>query len=176
MKITKRLIGKNGIRLLALLMAFSLGSSSLCLDTVYADKQTTLEFADKDPNVASSDGSKLQVYKDGVLYDAEVSTGGDWAENTVEGSYEPTLQALSIDEYNGDKESMTADSDLYTLTVSTGINPGTTVEYFAIRYTDENDAPQTKYIFTDDERAEMVQKYIGSSEPLTRLLPLWATP
>lgn len=164
MKITKRLIGKNGIRLLALLMAFSLGSSSLCLDTVYADEQTTLEFADKDPNVASSDGSKLQVYKDGVLYDAEVSTGGDWAENTVEGSYEPTLQALSIDEYNGDKESMTADSDLYTLTVSTGINPGTTVEYFAIRYTDENDAPQTKYIFTDDERAEMVQKYIGSSE------------
>ncbi len=71
-----------------------------------------------------------------------------WAEQTVVGMDQPTLQALTKEDFA--KHSayvVSGNENLYTLTASTGISPGSTVEYFAIRYIDNSNAPQTKYLF-----------------------------
>ena len=48
----------------------------------------------------------------------------------------------------------------YTLTVSTGISPGTNVEYFAVRYLDKKGNPQTKYIFPKTHSLKATHDFI----------------
>ena len=170
MKNRKSLLKRTLIRLLALMMTVSLVPSSLCLDVSAADaeqteqaaSQTASEEEDVPESESEDDSPTMEIYKNGEAYEAEIKSGGTWPDNTVTGSYEPTSQARKVEEYNSGRLSFDVSEDLYTLTVSTGISSGSSVEYFAIRYTDVNGAPQTKYIFPTAERREMVSDYIKS--------------
>ncbi len=170
MKIKKSLIGKFLIRLAALMITVSLVPSSLCLE-VHAEPESEQqtqaqqqaqerEAALQERNAQQTDASSMEIYKNGEVYQAEVKTGVSWDDNSVKGSTDPTSKALSAEEFNSGRPSLDAVDDLYTLTVSTGVKPGTTIQYFAIRYTDTNGAAQTKYIFPTKERQNMVSDYI----------------
>ncbi len=166
MKNPKSLIKKTLIRLLALMMTVSLVPSSLFLDVSAAEAGTDSAAAaeSQQPDESESDddskSGSMNVYKNGVAVATEITSGGSWPANTVTGSDEPTTKALSPEEYNSGRQTIDVTDTLYTLTVSTGISPGTSVEYFTLRYTDVNGAAQTKYIFPTRERQEMVSSYI----------------
>lgn len=170
MKTTRCIIGDKLIKLTALLAAIALVPSSLCLDTAYAAENNEETVTDVIEEKDYAEGNKMQFYKNGELYEVEATSGGDWPDDTVTGTDEPTLKARSIEEYNAQKVGGSISEDLYTLTVSTGINPGTSVEYFAIRYTDVNDTPQTKYIFANEERQKLVEDYIGILKTTRKVL------
>ena len=63
------------------------------------------------------------------------------------------------------------DGKYYTLTVSTGISPGTNVEYFAVRYLNDKGNPQTKYIFPKTHSLKATHDFIKSisSNAVSRL-------
>ena len=170
MTIRKSTIGKYAKKLLALVMAFSFVSSSLCLETVSASASESSSAEVPQANIISpassdTDGQdKMAVYKDGIKYETTISANSDWDETVVEGSTDPTVRAKSVEEYNGTVSPIPVNEDLYTLTVSTGINAGTSIEYFAIRYTDANDTPQTKYIFPTAETIKMNDAYLDKLE------------
>ena len=170
MKTTRCIIGDKLIKLTALLAAIALVPSSLCLDTAYAAENNEETVTDVIEEKDYAEGNKMQFYKNGELYEVEATSGGDWPDDTVTDTDEPTLKARSIEEYNAQKVGGSISEDLYTLTVSTGINPGTSVEYFAIRYTDVNDTPQTKYIFANEERQKLVEDYIGILKTTRKVL------
>lgn len=165
MKMKKSLMGKIIIRLAALMITVSLVPSSLCLDA-HAEPETQQqqeqerEAALQQRTEQQDDTPSMEIYKNGEVYKAQITSGGNWPDNAVTGDFKPTRKALTVEEYNSGKVSLNDLGDLYTLTVSTGINPGNSVEYFAIRYTDVNGALQTKYIFPTKERQEMVSSYI----------------
>ncbi|MCR5707288.1 MAG: RICIN domain-containing protein [Ruminococcus sp.] len=48
----------------------------------------------------------------------------------------------------------------YTLTVSTGMSPGTNVEYFVVRYIDKKGNPQSKYIFPKTHSLKATHDFI----------------
>ena len=151
------------------MITVSLVPSSLCLE-VHAEPESEQqtqaqqqaqerEAALQERNAQQTDASSMEIYKNGEVYQAEVKTGVSWDDNSVKGSTDPTSKALSAEEFNSGRPSLDAVDDLYTLTVSTGVKPGTTIQYFAIRYTDTNGAAQTKYIFPTKERQNMVSDY-----------------
>ncbi len=177
MKHTRSLIGKTLTRLTALLLAFALAPASLCLD-VYAEEAKTEDTqpeaaeAQKENNEADDDSGTMTIYKNGEAYETEISSGGDWPDNAVKGDLTPVNKALSVDDYNSGVPTFNIKDELYTLTVATGINPGKTVKYFAIRYTDENGAAQTKYIFLTQERMDMVNDYLKNMK-ITKPGKVW---
>ena len=92
---------------------------------------------------------------------AEATPENTWRDADVTGSELPTLTAISPAEFATDsRKAVDASENLYTMTVSTGMNPGTAVEYFAIRYLDANSVPQTKYIFPRDFALKESYDYI----------------
>ncbi len=167
------LIKKSLIRLLALMMTVSLVPSSLCLDAYAAETETTAAARQADESEEDEeeedDSPKMEIYKNGEVYNTEITTGGDWSESTVTGSLEPLLSVDEEEPFYTNNITVTPDSGLYTLTVATGINPGTSVEYFAIRYTDTLGQAQTKYIFPTADRQALADSYISGLEATTSL-------
>ncbi|MBQ8108487.1 MAG: hypothetical protein IJ129_07080 [Ruminococcus sp.] len=124
-------IKKGFARLICAVLAFSL-AASVMLPTAYADSEA-------DTADVTIDGEK-----------ADVKTGGDWVSYDIQGSDEPTA-AAPAGSFFGPAKGVNIQNlgvkNLYTLTVSTGINNGSCVEYFAVRYKDNDNVAQTKYLF-----------------------------
>ena len=102
--------------------------------------------------------------------DSGIVTEEPWADAGVTGSVEPTLAAPTVDVFAGEAYGTVPSDNLYTLTVATGISPGKTVHYFAIRYVDSQNASQTKYIFPHEDAFKAsfnyVQENAGENEKL----------
>ncbi|MBE5910458.1 MAG: hypothetical protein E7276_04765 [Pseudobutyrivibrio sp.] len=86
----------------------------------------------------------------------------DWDRPTITGTSDPTLPALSVEEMIAGTQSNPAEDNLYVLTVATGIKPGDTVHYFAVRYTDGNGANRTKYIFPHEDAFKVSYDYMNA--------------
>lgn len=80
----------------------------------------------------------------------EIKTDANWKSPGVVAEDTPTVAAQSVESFS-QQTSVHGDPypNMYTMTVSTGIRPGDSVEYFAIRYKDSKNNPQTKYIFPE---------------------------
>ena len=125
--------------------------------------------------------SSIKISQNGQQLDVQAESGQPWDEDMVIGGEEPTLEAFSVNDYmtklGGDRfYTVPEDENLYTMSVATGMEPGDTVEYFAIRYTDEHNNKQTKYIFpktyslkaSNDYIDGLMAEYAGGEEPLKR--------
>ena len=79
-----------------------------------------------------------------------VTSDSSWQEPGVIGEDKPTAEAPSLEDFSAMLgQGIPAEENLYTLSAATGIMPGTSVEYFAVRYLDDESNPQTKYIFPE---------------------------
>ena len=92
--------------------------------------------------------------------DSGAVTEERWADAGVTGGIEPTLAAPSVDEFAGHLSGTVPSDNLYSLTVATGISPGSTVHYFAVRYIDSQNAAQTKYIFPHEDAFQASYTYL----------------
>ena len=106
--------------------------------------------------------------EDGSASDREADTDKEnviqtvsWESPTIDGSSDPTLPAPSVEEMISATQSNPAEDNIYTLTVATGIKPGETVHYFAIRYTDANGGKRTAYIFPHLDAFQMSYNYMA---------------
>ena len=139
-----------------------------------ADEAAVLEELQPDENAAvevttEEDGTlyastQAPVIKDGDGNVVDVETGAEWREAEVIGGDSPTAKAMSVEQYIATQSvrAVEAEDSLYTLTVATGMNAGTSVEYFAIRYKDKNDVSQTKYIFPKIHSLKAADDYLQS--------------
>ena len=91
-----------------------------------------------------------------------VTSDSSWQEPGVLGEDVPTAEAPSLEQFCSMLGKGTAAKpNMYTLSAATGISAGDSVEYFAVRYTDEDGDPQTKYIFPD-KNLEQTYQYLNS--------------
>jgi len=161
MKALKDQIKKIIIRSAALVIALALLPSALSVISVNAEGEES-ETESGQETTGAKVVSGIEIYRDGEKQPIEVSAGGQWKSSGVEGDSIPTQRALSVEEFADTTGSVEITRDIYTLTVATGISPGKTVEYFAVRYTDQNDNPQTKYIFPKVYSLPATYKFIES--------------
>ena len=161
MKALKDQIKKIIIRSAALMTVLALLPSALSVISVNAEGEES-ETESGQETTGAKVVSGIEIYRDGEKQPIEVSAGGQWKSSGVEGDSIPTQRALSVEEFADTTGSVEITRDIYTLTVATGISPGKTVEYFAVRYTDQNNNPQTKYIFPKVYSLPATYKFIES--------------
>ncbi|MBR1563322.1 MAG: hypothetical protein IJ645_08970 [Ruminococcus sp.] len=108
---------------------------------------TTAQAAAPAAESTTIDTSDISITQNGEEQETEQSTD-PWLEQDIVGEYAPSKEAPAGSKlYSVETFPTYEDMHLYTLTISTGMNDGSNVEYFAVRYKDENGAAQTKYIF-----------------------------
>ena len=88
---------------------------------------------------------------------------GAWITPEVTGSADPTKSAPSVAEFAAGNTSSKADDNLYVLTVATGIQPGSTVHYFAIHYKDTSNNRRTKYLFPNQDAYSISYNYLTAN-------------
>ncbi|SDB50686.1 hypothetical protein SAMN02910298_02577 [Pseudobutyrivibrio sp. YE44] len=173
-------------RLLATTVAIVLLACSLPMSKVYAEEnnetptnntnqdspegQPSLNdiFMNGENNVNSEDEAGNN--EPGSTEENEAGTGSDeniiqtitWETPTLNGSSDPTLPAPSVEEMISETKSNPAEDNLYTLTVATGIKPGETVHYFAVRYIDTYGSRRTKYIFPHLDAYKVSYDYMAA--------------
>ncbi len=181
MKKKNALLTNTAKRIIAAAMAFAMLPSVLSYELVYAasgDGEATDITSEVVPEPTEDESEGITVWKDGKMQKVEAVTGDDWVENDVSGGDSPTSAALSVDEYTQDQYAIPVDSseNLYSLTAATGISAGTSVEYFAIRYTvgeGENAVAQTKYIFPKIHSLEATRDYINNQKGTVTNKNVW---
>ena len=167
MKITLNALVKNTAkRILAAAMALAMLPGVLSYQDVFAaSDDSSQQTGSADSTTSEPEG--ITIWKDGKMQQIDAKTGADWIESDVSGSDDPTLAAKSVSEWtsNQDFVSIGSGENLYSLTAATGIKPGTSVEYFAVRYkvgTGSNAVAQTKYIFPKVHTLSATNDYINS--------------
>ena len=159
MKSVKELLKRIAVRTSALVTALALIPCAFSCGIVYAEGEDQ-ESGTENQNTSAS--QSIVIYRDGEKQPIEVKSGAEWTETGIDGGLEPTQKALTIEEFNSGTKVVPVSGNIYVLTVATGISPGTSVEYFAVRYTDENNNPQTKYIFPKIHSLPATFEYIKS--------------
>ena len=135
-------------------------------DLNYNGTTTATTAAATDGNGNPIGDSNIKISENGKTLQVETESDQPWDEENVTGDEQPTLNALSVAEYmqkiGTTKSYPIEDSEhLYTLSVSTGIKAGDSVEYFAIRYTDVKGSKQTKYMFPKSYSLQAANDYIN---------------
>ena len=157
MKSVKDLLKRIIVRSSAFVTALALLPCAISYSVVNAEGEDDAVRAGLDKASES-----IEIYQDGVKQPIEAKAVISWDESGVEGDLSPTQKALSVEEFAGTGTKTAINENIYTLSVATGINPGKTVEFFAVRYTDANDKPQTKYIFPKIHSLEATYRYVES--------------
>ena len=171
MKTLNALVTNTAKRIIAAAMALVMLPGVLSYELVYAaksDGSTTEDVTEEQIDSAGASEDEVEgitVWKDGKMQKLEAKTGKEWTDNSVSGGDSPTADAPSVDSYTAQQVTIPVDSKeyLYSLTAATGISPGTSVEYFAVRYTvgeGENAVAQTKYIFPKVHTLSATDDYI----------------
>ena len=161
MKSIKELLKRIAVQTSAFVTALALFFCTFSCVTVYAegeDEESGIEAEERNFSVSQN----IEIYKDGEKQPIETKTGTEWIESGIDGDLEPTQKALTIEEFTSGTKVEPVSDNIYVLTVATGIEPGKSVEYFAVRYTDEKDRPQTKYIFPKVHSLPATFDYIKS--------------
>ncbi|MBQ6674752.1 MAG: hypothetical protein IJM75_01350 [Ruminococcus sp.] len=167
MKTLNALLTNTAKRIIAGVMAIAMMPGVLSYELIYAASTPTditdEVMGDQQPTEDELEG--ITVWKDGKMQKLEAKTGEEWTDNDVSGGDSATVNALSVDEYTADQVAIDVkeSENLYSLTAATGISPGTSVEYFAIRYTvgtGDNAVQQTKYIFPKIHTLSATDEYI----------------
>ena len=165
------LIKKAMRRFTSALLAAAMLPGALAPGTVFAEEATSTEETvlptesstvdpnapvTLDPDATEATTEKVKETTEPLKSDDQWKDAGVIAE-TQPAAETPSIEAFSQQATSGGK----AMTNMYTLTVSTGIRAGDTVEYFAIRYKDNLGNPQTKYIFPEISYTESM-KYVQS--------------
>ena len=158
-------------RSLAFLLAVGLAFGAFPTQEVFAttpDTQTLTEGAQEttgnDTSTNTQDTSEdttedaAEPEEDGLMIQE-----GAWITPEVTGSADPTKSAPSVAEFAGGNTSSKAVDNLYVLTVSTGIQPGSTVHYFAIHYRDASNNKRTKYLFPNQDAYSISYNYLTAN-------------
>ena len=127
-------------RIFAMALAMSMMPGVLLTEDVLAAAQSAQSEAAQQKTAVTQNGETLGTQAESAV---------NWVETGVDGSEDPTLDPLPPELFapqSGDNISQ-VDDKLYTLTVATGVKAGSSVEYFAVRYKDDDGVAQTKYIF-----------------------------
>ena len=175
MKTLNALVTNTAKRIIAAAMAIAMLPGVLSYELVYAaksDGSTTEDVTKEEMNPAEpteDEAEGITVWKNGQMLKLEAKTGDEWTDNNVSGGDSPTADAPSVDSYTSEQVTIPVDSKeyLYSLTAATGISPGTSVEYFAVRYTvgeGENAVAQTKYIFPKVHTLNATNEYIKNQK------------
>lgn len=157
MKSVKDLLKRIFVRSSAFVTALALVPCALSISIVNAEDEDDAVRTKLDKASES-----IEIYQDGVKQPIEAKAVVSWEESGIDGNLSPTQKALSIEEFVGTNVQTDINESIYTLTVATGSNPGKTVEFFAVRYTDANDKPQTKYVFPKIHSLEATYQYVDS--------------
>lgn len=161
MKSIKELLKRIAVRTSAFVSALALFPCAFSYGSVYAEgEDEESDTGAEEQNISVS--QSIEIYKDGEKQPVEAKTGTEWIESGIDGDLEPTQKALTIEEFTSGTNAVPVSDNIYVLTVATGIEPGKSVEYFAVRYTDEKDRPQTKYIFPKVHSLPATFEYIKS--------------
>ena len=124
-----------------------------------SDGQVNVENGDEFWSTTNEEG---ETGDSGSVGDTEYETQTtSWPEKDVLGSSDPTLSAPSVDSYISGMGAQNAEDNLYALTVATGITPGSTVHYFAVRYKDSKGIKQTKYLFPHNDAFSNSYNYMN---------------
>lgn len=131
--------------------------------------QSTDDYTDEENGGVASDGENggEDGTEDGTeegeeTADNQLIQSTDWESPTINGTSDPTLPAFSVEEMIAATQSNPAEDNLYVLTVATGIKPGDSLHYFAVRYTDNNGANRTKYIFPHEDAFKVSYDYMSA--------------
>jgi len=160
------------IRLLAMIMAIVLFVCAIPSSKVYATEQQSTEIEETTEETAEEAGENTteNATEEAAEGETEVESSNQvdnivknapWETDTVTGSSDPTLPAPDIKDMIAGTKSVPAEENLYVLTVATGIKAGDCVHYFAVRYTDNNGANRTKYIFPHQDAFQTSYKYMN---------------
>lgn len=170
-KTINALVTNTAKRILAAALALTMLPGVLSYQDVFAasddsSKQSSVSDGSSETEV-STEPEGITVWKDGKMQQLDAKTGAEWVESDVSGSDEPTLAAKTVAEWTSNQGavSITSGENLYSLTAATGISPGTSVEYFAVRYkvgTGNNAVAQTKYIFPKIHTLSASNDYINT--------------
>ncbi len=118
--------------------------------TASASKGSSQEEENNNANTIAGSEKAPAVTENGKEVKTEKTTGADWEKNSITSSEEPKEKALDVKTFNQEAASYNInDGNIYTLTVSTGMSPGSSVGFFVLRYIDNNGDEQKKYIFPE---------------------------
>lgn len=166
------LVTNTAKRIAAAAVALVMLPGMLSYELVYAAQGSSASATTTSVEAPPSDLESLTepegitVWKDGKKVSTEATTGQSWTEQTIEGGGDdPTEAAPSVEEFTSSLTGIEIkDSEnLYSLTAATGLNPGTCVEYFAVRYkvgTGDKAVAQTKYLFPKIHTLSATNDYI----------------
>ena len=172
MKTTVNALVKNTAkRLAAAALALAMLPGMLSYELVFAAQGQSASAAVSGEGTTGdieslTEAEGITVWKDGKKVSTTATTGKSWTEDTITGGGDdPTLAAPDASTFTAGQEAIeiSKDENLYTLTAATGINPGKSVEYFAVRYTvgeGENAVAQTKYLFPKIHTLSATNDYI----------------
>ena len=161
MKTKDNFIKKTILRFVSAVLAWAILMAYPTVPIVHAepDMETPTDIAvdvDTDDTAASdTTGGEVGVTENGEEKDFD--SGEQWQEHDVTGSDTPTRKLIKKDVSSVKKA---VDKDVYALTVATGNQPGTSVEYIVVRYNDNNNIAQTKYIFPKTHSIQSSYNYI----------------
>ena len=116
-----------------------------------APSETAAQTIDGEP-VGANDG--IKVNENGSEKDFD--TDAEWEEDDITGSDEPTIKVSS----SSAEVVSASEENLYTLTIATGMQDGSSVEYIVVRYNDANGAAQSKYIFPKTHSLQASYDYV----------------
>ena len=163
MKNMKAIIKNISVRLFALLVVLSFMPSCVTDINVRAEgeDEETVFYGTSEDETEDDEEDRIAVYnKDGQKQSVKLTPEADWSEEGVEGSEEPTLTALSPQEFCQVQSAPITDENIYTLTVATGMMSGDTVEYFAVHYLDSEEKERTKFLFPKVHSLDATNTYI----------------
>ena len=159
MKTKDNYLKKAVLRLVSGVLASVMMACSIPQREVSAEPETTAP-AETTVSAALSDtgnsSGSVSVTENGTEKDFD--SGEQWEDPDVQGSDEPTVK---INTNTDETFQSNVDDNVYSLTVSTGIQPGSCVEYFTVRYTDNNNIAQTKYLFPKAHSLDASFSYIN---------------